>query len=197
MQKYDKNDNLEQSSLTSFIKSAPTLLLISMMLSFIIMLAVQLFYYQMVFTDLVPAQGLSYFLAAAIALMFQAARFSFGIAGAYEFAKGEKSKGAFGLLFSLSLTVFESFEVSEMTAVWLNTNVRLVDTLNMVLQAVLWLGFALEIRLLTNVAGTAVEAPEGHTDSRIEEKTANNVNFTKATQPAPSVARSANGVAHQ
>lgn len=185
MQNYQNSRNsIEKTSIAGFIKSAPTLLLVSMILSFVLMLVVQLFYYSMVFEDLIPALGLAYAIAAGIALMFQSARFSFGIAGAYEFAKGETGKGFFGILFSLSLTIFEAFEVSEMTVVWLAKKPELISTLNMVLQAILWLGFALEIRLLTSVAGSAKQDEKeekeekthtdsriAHTDSRMQENT--------------------------
>lgn len=168
-QNYQNSTNFEQSSIAQFIKSAPTLLLVSMMLSFVLMLAVQMFYYSTIFEARVPSLALAYSISIGIALMFQSARFSFGIAGAYEFAKGETGKGFFGLLFSLGLTIFESFEVAEMTMVWTRQQPEFRDTLNMVLQAMLWLGFALEIRLLTNVAGRGkVEAPT-HTDSRIDD----------------------------
>lgn len=154
-----------------------------MMLSFVLMLAIQLFYYTTVFEGKLPNSALAYLIAAGIAIMFQSARFSFGIAGAYEFSKGEKSKGTFGLVFSLALTVFESFEGAEMAHIWTIAQPEFENTLNMVVQAILWLGFALEIRLLTTVSTSAQE----HTDSRMHDNTPGTVNFQKA---------SSNGHAH-
>lgn len=160
------------SAVKGIVQSSPALLLVSMALSFLIMMGVQMFYYATVFSSKVPYHAIAYTIAIAIGLVFQLARLSFGVAGAWEFASGYVSKGMFGLLFSVALTVFETFEIAEMSDVWTRDDAGFKSTLNMVLQAVLWLGFGLEVRLALNVAGSLKEEDtdshkKAHTDSRI------------------------------
>jgi hypothetical protein len=151
------------SAVMGIVKSAPTLLLLSMALTFVIMMGVQMFYYTMVLTPRVPYPAIAYSMAIAIGLVFQLARLSFGVAGAWEFGIGYVGKGMAGLLFSVALTVFESFEIAEMSDVWTRNDAEFRSTLNMILQAVLWLGFGLELRLALNVAGSLKPL---HTDNR-------------------------------
>lgn len=139
------------SALSGMINKAPEFLLFSMVLSFVLMFSVQLFYYAKIFEDLVPNVAFTYAIGMGIGLMYQIARLSFGLAGAYEFSKGKAWTGIVGLMFSFGLTLFEAFEVQEMAAYWSIDNPSIYQSIVIGLQAVIWLGLALEIRLALSI----------------------------------------------
>lgn len=140
-----------ESAIAPLISKAPLYLLISMGLSFLLMFIVQLFYYAGIFTPLLPQSAFAYVIGGGIGVMYQAARLSFGLSGAYEFSNGKSSNGIIGILFSFALTFYESYEVTEIAHYWGNEAGSELSILY-ALQAIVWLGFALEIRLAMNVA---------------------------------------------
>ena len=145
-----QNSNFN-ATLSGMIGKAPEFLLFSMVLSFVLMFSVQLFYYATIFDELVPNMAFSYALGCGIGLMYQLARLSFGLAGAYEFGKGKAWTGIIGLMFSFGLTLFEAFEVQEMALFWSENNESIYQSIMIGLQAVIWLGLALEIRLALSI----------------------------------------------
>jgi len=139
---------ITKNALSGLVTHAPTFLFVSMLLSFILMFLVQMFYYSNLLMDAVP-MAFAYVMAFAIGLMFQFSRLAFGIAGAAEFSQGNTAKGITGMIFSLGLSIFESFEVSEIAMIW---NDNLYHSSLMILQSIVWLGFLLEIRLAINLS---------------------------------------------
>lgn len=123
-----------------------------MVLSFVLMMVVQMFYYAGAFKDVVPSIGFAFGIGIAIGLFTQMARMSFGLAGAYEFATGRYGSGATGLVFSFCITLFEAFEVKGIAQGWSNGDVHLFTTLHLLFQFLIWSGFCLELRLAMNVS---------------------------------------------
>lgn len=145
-----QNSNFN-NALSGMIGKAPEFLLFSMVLSFVLMFSVQLFYYATIFDKLVPNVAFSYAIGCGIGLMYQLARLSFGLGGAYEFSRGKSWTGIIGLLFSFGLTLFEAFEVQEMAFYWSKSDDTIYHSILIGLQAVIWLGLALEIRLALSI----------------------------------------------
>ena len=82
------------------------------------------------------------------------ARLAFGISGAAEFANGRIGRGFAGILFSLALTCFESFEVVGAAK---TIAPALSGEAAMIFQLVVWLGFVLEIRLAISVSNSLID----------------------------------------
>ena len=143
----------KKSLLNGLIAQSPTLLLVAMGLSFLLMFGVQMFYYSSVFRDVVPNVGFAFAVGIAIGLFTQLTRLAYGISGAYEFAKGYYAKGTGGLLFSFCVTIFEAFEVQSIAAHWSSKNESLHDPMLLMFQFLIWTGFCLELRLAMNVSG--------------------------------------------
>lgn len=157
-----ENQALTQKSMLGILKIQSNLILVSMFLSFILMFIIETFYYANDILLLkVPSAAYAYIIGIAIAVLVQFCRVAFGVSGAYEFAKGNTGKGIFGMLFSLVLAVWCSYEVSEIAHSWasytdanniLQIDPRLLQSSTLVLQLIVWAGFALEIRLAIAVA---------------------------------------------
>jgi hypothetical protein len=145
------DNNNFNNALSGMINKAPEFLLFSMVLSFVLMFSVQLFYYATIFDNLVPNVAFSYAIGCGIGLMYQLARLSFGLGGAYEFSRGKSWTGIIGLMFSFGLTLFEAFEVEEMAMYWSQNDDTIYHSILLGLQAVIWLGLALEIRLALSI----------------------------------------------
>ncbi len=161
-----KKHSTTQTALEGILKHSPILLLVSMLLSFLLVALVQTFYYSnFVLAGKVGTAGIAYAMAIGIALMTQFARVAFGISGAYEFGNGKTGKGILGLLFSLALSVFESFEVGEIAHVWAKDDPSLLFSSVMFLQFLVWVGFSLEIRLALLIAKKTKEE-----NQEVEEK---------------------------
>lgn len=143
---------MQINAISGIVKHSPALTLVSMILSFVLVLLLQVFYYATeVFSGYYT--GVAYAMGVGVAVMFQAARLAFGMSGAYDFANGNMGKGIFGLLFSLALTSIESFEVVHFADFFSNGVDRVYSSALLAFQVVVWLGFALEIRLATSVSG--------------------------------------------
>jgi len=147
-------------ALKGLVRTSPLFLLVSMILSFVLMLLIQLFYYGELFKDLPYSFGL--IIGVAIGLLTQLARLAFGISGVAEFAHGKMGRGVASILFSLALTIFESFEVVGVANMLSPT---LKNEGMMILQLIVWLGFVLEIRLAINVGGAMSSDGEADEES--------------------------------
>jgi hypothetical protein len=156
-----QNSNFN-NALSGMINKAPEFLLFSMVLSFVLMFSVQLFYYATIFDKLVPNIAFSYAIGAGIGLMYQLARLSFGLGGAYEFSRGKSWTGIIGLMFSFGLTLFEAFEVQEMALYWSQSDETIYHSILIGLQAVIWLGLALEVRLALSIKQPKLETVQEH-----------------------------------
>ena len=151
---YSNNARPEGWALAGLIHYSPMFLFVSMVLSFILMFLVQLFYYSThVFGENVPG-GFSYIIGFSIGLITQLARLAFGLAGAYDFAKGRVARGLSGMLFSLGLAIFEAFEVAEIATLWGGSSPTLYNSTMLILQSIVWLGLLLEVRLAINLTNT-------------------------------------------
>lgn len=158
------------SVLNGLIQSSSKFLLASMVLSFLLMMVVQMFYYAGAFKGVVPSAGFAFGIGIAIGLFTQMARMSFGLAGAYEFAIGRYGSGAAGLIFSFCITLFESFEVRGIATEWSNGNGHLFETLHLLFQFLIWSGFCLELRLAMNVSSSGNDTKEAEAVVVAEEK---------------------------
>lgn len=137
-----------KNALSGLVKVSPFFLLVSMVVSFILMFVVQMFYYSELFEALPNAFPIV--VGVSIGLLTQLARLALGLSGVSEFAKGKTGRGIASILFSLALTIFESYEVIGVAKMFSE------DTSGeamMILQLVVWLGFVLEIRLAINLGG--------------------------------------------
>ncbi|MCB0554755.1 MAG: hypothetical protein KDD02_14490 [Phaeodactylibacter sp.] len=148
-------------TLQGLLDQSPTLLLVSMGLGFLITFFVQAFFYGFnIFADVVPKAAISLAVGVAIGLLTQITRFSFGISGAHDFAKGRIGKGVFGLFFSVAVTAIESFEMTHVAHAWGAGNPFLEMVINMILQFVIWVSFILEVRLVITVARSLSDVQE-------------------------------------
>lgn len=115
-------------------------------------------------------------LAVTLGLLFQGLRLVSALGGVSEFAQGKQIAGGFGLAISLALTIAASYMYKDLAEAWatmpdvpvaLSTSDRagivvaganedLFFLYNLILQLVLWVGFALEVRMILNVYGDMV-----------------------------------------
>ena len=150
-------------ALKGMLKASPQILLLTMALSFLIMSAVQTFFYQELFTGKVPNSTIALVIGLCVAVIVQASRFAFGLSGAFEFAYGQMGRGMIGLLFSLGITIFEAYEVHEIATIFSTSSPTTLglttfneDNYNasfLILQFICWIGFALEARLAITLSG--------------------------------------------
>ncbi len=137
-------------TLKSLLKFSPGVGLLALVLSFLVTGGIQLFFYVDVFSDRMDT-GFVYLAGISIALIIQGARFAFGIQAVSESYEGKYGKALIGILFSAALTGVETYEFSHIADIWLHDDYT--DATRIMLFTVLWLGFALELRLIMNVAG--------------------------------------------
>lgn len=190
MSKVNSKNDATQIALLGVLKQQSLLLLVSMFLTFILMFLIEAFHYaNNVIGENVPNMAYAYGMGLSIAAIQQLSRISFGISGAYEFAKGNPGKGLLGLLFSLILTVYCSYEVAEIAIVWSGGNESLLWSAQLVLFFIVWAGFVLEIRLAISISGEAKE------DKAIEQ-TGTLLKETPHMAKSESLPVSQNGIAH-
>ena len=160
-----------------------------MILSFILMFKIEVFYSaNYLLKDFVPGPAYAYIIGISVALLIQFCRIAFGVSGAYEFAKGNTGKGIFGMLFSLSLAAWCSYEVNEIALKWAAETGALFS-FQLLLQLIVWSGFALEIRLAIAVANTQ----EDHTEETKVNQTGNIIEKISGIPEAEQIKFSANG----
>lgn len=141
--------NNQKLAINALIQSSPILLTIGMILTFIITMLVQFFFYKsMVFPDLMPTNYAA-LAAGLVAFSFQFIRFALGITGASEFSRGKFAAGLAGIIISAGLAVYEGHEIGHMVSMLPE---RIADILSYLMYGVLWLGFFIEIRLGLNIA---------------------------------------------
>lgn len=152
------------SILNGLIKSSSKFLLASMILSFLLMMTIQMFYYAMVFKDVLIELGMgigaTFGVGLCVGIIVQSIRLAFGLAGAHEFGIGRYGSGTFGLLFSFCVTLFESFEVQLIATDWSHGDLHLYSTMHMLFQFLIWSGFFMEIRLAMNVTSMSSNETE-------------------------------------
>ena len=121
--------------------------MVALGISVLLMFLFQFFHYKnlLLQVDQLP-NYVSVFMALCIGVMFQLTRFGFAMSGVVEFATGRTKAGSVGLLFSIALSVFETFEVLEIARDWLGDG-QLHTSFIMIVLAVVWISFFLEIRL--------------------------------------------------
>jgi len=174
--------------LSSILRASPTLIMTSMMVSFLTMLIVQIFYHaEYTFGGVSPQPAYSFLIAFMVAIIFQAARLSFGVSGAYEFATGRVGKGILGLLFSLALTVLESYEVADMAHHLSESTTVKEQSFLIAGMGILWIGLALEVRLAINLYKS------GFTLDNSEEDYPETLSPTPKQQRKPKVKSESNG----
>ena len=156
-----KNSSTTQMALAGILEKSPGLLLVSMILSFVLVAIVQVFYYSnYVFVGKVGTAGIAFAISCGIAVMVQLTRVAFGITGAFEFANGNAGKGIFGILCSLGLTIWSSFELAEIAAVWAGNDASLLYSSQLVLLFIAWAGWVLEVRLAVTIYEKPEEKPD-------------------------------------
>lgn len=126
--------------------------------TFLLVGAMQFSYYAKAFEN--SASTLDWVFGIVIAIVTQAARFALVTNGANHFAHGRTGKGAFSVLFSAAVTGLCSYEMSHLADVWANQNPEYGSAIPIIVQTVIWLGFVLELMLISAVAGTADDDPD-------------------------------------
>lgn len=133
---------------------AEVLLTISLALSVFLMFAIQFYHYSYLFKQITQLPNLTAILmATGVGLMFQLGRFGFAMAGVQEFSSNRQKAGITGMVFSVGLSVFESFEVIHIVNDWIGSGLLRTSCM-MIFQAIVWISFVLEIRLAINVSGS-------------------------------------------
>lgn len=139
----------EKKFLKAIIKSSPLWLLLALVLSFAIMLVLQVAYYEeIVLVDKV-VKPLNVILAIAFAVMSQVLRFALVLASLHDFSNNKGIAGIFGMLASIGATIFATHEVLQMVEIWGGTMTK--SSFESMLLFVVWVGLGLEIRVVMNV----------------------------------------------
>ena len=196
MSKVNSKNDATQTTLLGILKGQSFLLLISMFLSFILMFLIEVFHYANdVINQNAPNYAIAFGMAVGIATMVQFCRVAFGLSGAYEFAKNNIGIGIVGLLFSLILTIWCSYEVTHVARNWAKDNEYLYKQALLVLQFIVWSGFALEIRLAVAVGSEAKRIEKEKAKSEAEQ-TGTLLKETPHMAKSESLPVSQNGIAH-
>lgn len=136
--------------------TAEVLLTISLALSVILMFTIQFYHYSHLLKQVNQLPNTTAILmAVGIGLMFQLGRFGFAVAGVQEFSTNRQKAGITGMIFSIALSIFESFEVVHIVNDWVGASPLRISCM-MILQAIVWISFVLEIRLAINVSDNTV-----------------------------------------
>ncbi len=141
-----------------FTAYAPHVLIGVTIATFVLVGAMQFSYYTKAFEK--SAVTLDWVFGLTIALVTQAARFALVTNGANHFAHDRKGKGTFSVVFSAALTAMCSYEMSHLADVWASQNPEYGAAIPIIVQVIIWLGFGLELMLLSALAGSAVESPD-------------------------------------
>lgn len=139
------------------ILQSPTFLLVSMALSFLIIFSVEFLYYSEYIFARKMVNPFNWVLGGAIGLMFQLARFAFGIAGASDFSTGNQKAGLMGMVFSVALAAVGGIEVHLICSNWANGDPSFYFSSMLGLQSIVWLGLVIEIRIAMTVANSVKE----------------------------------------
>ncbi len=139
------------------ILQSPTFLLVSMGLSFLIIFSVEFLYYSEYIFARKMAHPFNWILGGSIGLMFQLARFAFGIAGASDFSNGNTRSGILGMIFSVALAIVGAIEVHLITSNWADGDTYFYFSSMLGLQSIVWLGLIIEIRIAMTVANSVKE----------------------------------------
>lgn len=126
--------------------------------TFLLVGAMQFSYYSKAFEH--SASTLDWIFGLSIALVTQASRFALVTNGANHFAHSRQGKGVFSCLFSAALTGICSYEMSHLADVWANQNAEYGAAIPIIVQTIIWLGFGLELMLISAVSGIASPTPQ-------------------------------------
>ncbi len=148
--------------LDNLLKYSPAVGLWALVLSFIVTGGIQMFFYVDVFADKMDI-GFAYAAGIAIAVIIQGARFAFGIQAVSESYHGKFGKMLVGLFFSIGVTILETYEFAEISEAWLRED--FAGATQYMLFAVLWIGFALEVRLIMNVSNGGTFTGNDHDEN--------------------------------
>lgn len=165
--------------LLQLVKIAPGWLLAAMMISFLFLGTIQVFYYQRLLEPNIPTVALPMILSIGFALLIQAARAGFALVGVRDFALGKSGIGFLGFFFSGGLSVFESFEVNHIAVFFSTTNPAVQPSFVLMLQACVWAGLVLEVRLLMSIVNALAkekdELEANHSPTRTQNQLENDL----------------------
>lgn len=140
-----------EDQLKKLYRTSPFFLLISMCLSFVVAMVLEIIYYGgVVFFKIVAYGAFSYPMGFLFCFLVQSVRFSLGLTGVSEFANNRNLTGFFGLGFSGLITLFETYEMHSI-AMHYSKEPAGYYSLVVVLLFIIWIGFVLECRLALNV----------------------------------------------
>lgn len=122
----------------------PLFLLIAIALSLVLMLVIQSHFYISVFAE--NLKDFSMFVGISFAVLVQLVRFAVTLSSVDEILKSKFAVGFISLAFSFCLTLFEHYEVSEISAIYESSK-----SIDFALKFVVWVAFFLEIRLALNL----------------------------------------------
>jgi len=153
------------SQITGMIKAAPGILLFVMVSSFVLMLIIEVFYNVTALTPLFPQIAYAYVVGIGFALIIQGARLGFGLIGIDDFSKKRYARGTIGLLFSLAVTIFETYSASHIAAWEVFSDFS--DSILLLLNFTIWVGFALELRLALSLSGSKMGERENKEEDKV------------------------------
>jgi hypothetical protein len=177
MNNYSQNSP-EAAFMRLFTTYTPHILVGVTVATFLLVGAMQFSYYSNAFSNSAPT--LDWVFGITIALVTQAARFALVTNGANHFAHDRTGKGAFSVIFSAAVTGLCSYEMSHLADVWANQNPEYGSAIPIIVQTVIWLGFVLELMIISTVAGTA--AP---TETRRPQQTMKPYQLPQDQEPIP------------
>ena len=143
----------EAAFMRMFTAYTPHILIGVTVATFAIVGAMQFSYYSEAFTK--SAEMLDWIFGLTIAIVTQSARFALMINGANHYAHNRKAKGIFSIIFSATLTAITSFEMSHLADLWATQNPAYGQAIPIITQMIIWLGFGLELMLISTVQGSA------------------------------------------
>ncbi|WP_291728694.1 hypothetical protein [Bernardetia sp.] len=146
------------------------------------MLIIEVFYNVTAMTPLFPQLAYAYVVGVGFAVIIQGARLGFGLIGIDDFSKGKYARGTFGLLFSLAVTIFESYSSAHIASWEVFTNFS--DSILLLLNFTIWVGFALELRLALSLAGSRIGEQDEEKDT---DWVAPEENTVQITQVVPKI----------
>lgn len=156
----------ERNFMNTFATYTPHILVGVCILTFIIAGVLQFIYYSDAFLNVTT--GAAWLFGITIAIVSQCARFALLINGANHYAHDRKTKGGFSIAFSFIVTAITALEMSHLADFWTSKAPEHATTIPLIVQFVIWLGFALEILLVMTVAGSAQNSQkQAHNNSKV------------------------------
>lgn len=159
MQNYVKNSNssVEAGLVNWLTENSALILIVGAGMSFLLTGMIQVKYYLDLFEGNLPGE-LNITIGILLAIFFQGVRCATLSSTAKLFSIGQRSRGFFILLISLTVTVYCSYEAGQVAALWEAQRPEIAGHIRLVLLCLVWSGWGLELVLIVNLSGEAAVA---------------------------------------